>query len=68
MMLLLFLDSVRSERELMRIIPERLDCMISSIPANSTRFVKGSGRLRKVRDIPETLHWRRVNSLDEIGR
>ena len=27
MMLLLFLDSVRSERELMRIIPERLDYM-----------------------------------------
>jgi hypothetical protein len=25
MMLLLFLDNVRSERELMRIIPERLD-------------------------------------------
>jgi transposase len=27
MMLLLFLDNVRSERELMRIIPERLDYM-----------------------------------------
>src|ERR1700719_2052767 len=28
MMLLLFLDNVRSERELMRIIPERLDYML----------------------------------------
>jgi transposase len=30
MMLLLFLDSVRSERELMRIIPERLDYYVVS--------------------------------------
>jgi transposase len=27
MMLLLFLDDIKSERELMRIIPERLDCL-----------------------------------------
>jgi len=32
MMLLLFLDNVRSERELMRIIPERLDYMYLLVP------------------------------------
>jgi hypothetical protein len=35
MMLLLFLDSVRSERELMRIIPERLDGLWLQDPALS---------------------------------
>ena len=42
MMLLLFLDSVHSERELMRIIPERLDYMwFLGYGLDGTRFGAG---------------------------
>jgi len=40
MMLLLFLDNVRSERELMRIIPERLQHSIRTLLRLSGRFAQ----------------------------
>ena len=41
MMLLLFLDDIKSERELMRIIPERLDYLWPARPRNRGRVYRG---------------------------
>src|SRR3982074_3613362 len=71
MMLVLFLDNVRSERELMRIIPERLDYMwflgygLDDVIPNHS--VLSKARKRWGQELFDTLFYRVVTQCVEAG-